>query len=219
MWKLQLLYFWITILGLLICPFLYNPNQFSWNDFFLDYKECIQWFYRGNSKPRLSSWINFTRLKRSRIVGVKSKRYSINEEIKVVSEVKPSRFKLIISESFLRLCNHLGWPCFLFTNSQNESRGTYPVNSILRILIISFVPIGVNLAILIVCFVVSTSIGPIFTLFCKKFPSFVAAIAHLLAVANHVFFFELLWLFQNWNFSVTVLGFALSALIQCWFCK
>lgn len=218
MWKLQLLYFWITILGLLICPFLYNPNQFSWNDFFLDYKECIQWFYRGNSKPRLSSWINFTRLKRSRIVGVKSKRYSINEEIKVVSEVKPSRFKLIISESFLQLCViTLVGLAYLFTNSQNGSRGTYPVNSILRILIISFVPIGVNLVILIACFVVSISIGPIFTLFCKKFPSFVAAIAHLLAVANHVFFFELLWLFQNWNFSVTVLGFALSALIQCWF--
>ena len=156
---------------------LYNPNQFSWNDF-SRLQECIQWFYRGNSKPRLSSWINFTRLKRSRIVGVKSKRYSINEEIKVVSEVKPSRFKLIISESFLQLCViTLVGLAYLFTNSQNESRGTYPVNSILRILIISFVPIGVNLVILIVCFVVSTSIGPIFTLFCKKFPSFVAAIA------------------------------------------
>lgn len=136
----------------------------------------------------------------------------------MVSEVKPSRFKLIISESFLQLCViTLVGLAYLFTNSQNESRGTYPVNSILRILIISFVPIGVNLVILIACFVVSISIGPIFTLFCKKFPSFVAAIAHLLAVANHVFFFELLWLFQNWNFSVTVLGFALSALIQCWF--
>ncbi|EGW34545.1 glucan synthase [Spathaspora passalidarum NRRL Y-27907] len=218
MWKISLLYFWITIVGLLICPFLYNPNQFSWNDFFLDYKEYLKWLNRGNSKPRISSWINFTRLKRSRLVGVKSKRYSINEEIKVVSEVKPSRFKLVISETLQQfvVISLVGF-AYLFANSQNDARGTYPVNSILRILLVSFGPIVVNVAILIVFFVLSVITGPIFTLFCKKYPSFLASGAHALAVINHVFFFELLWLLQNWNFSRTLLGLALSILLQSWF--
>ncbi|KAG7663184.1 GSL2 [[Candida] subhashii] len=218
MWKLSLLYFWITIIGLMICPFLYNPNQFSWKDFFLDYKEYLRWLYRGNSKPRISSWINFTRLRRSRIVGVKSKRYSLNEEIKVVSEVKPSRFSLVISESLQQLgAISVVAFAYLFSNSQNDARGTYPVNSILRMLIVTFGPIVVNFAILLACFVISAICGPLLTLFCKKFPSFVAAFAHILALINHVFFFELLWMLQNWNFSRTILGFALSVLIQRWF--
>ncbi|CAI5755655.1 unnamed protein product [Candida verbasci] len=214
----SLIYFWITIVGLLICPFLYNPNQFSWTDFFLDYKDYVQWLHRGNSKPRLSSWINFTRLKRSRIVGVKSKRYSINEEIKVVSEVKPSRFKLALTESVFQLSTiAIVSFAYLFTNSQNDTRGTYPVNSIFRILFISFTPIVINLLILLLCFIISVVIGPIATLVCKKFPSFIASFSHGLAVINHVFFFELLWLLQNWNFSRTILGFTLSILIQIWF--
>ncbi|KAI5968724.1 GSL2 [Candida margitis] len=139
MWITSLLYFWMSVIGLLICPFLYNPNQFSWNDFFLDYKEYIEWLHRGNSKARISSWINFTRLRRSRIVGVKSKRLSLNEEIKVVSEVKPSRAKLMLTESVFQLSAILiiGL-AYLFANSQNGNPRATPVNSILRIIICWF---------------------------------------------------------------------------------
>ncbi|KAI5963564.1 GSL2 [Candida pseudojiufengensis] len=218
MWISSLLYFWMSIIGLLICPFLYNPNQFSWNDFFLDYKEYIAWLHRGNSKARISSWINFTRLRRSRIVGVKSKRFSINEEIKAVSEVKPSRLKLIFSESLFQLSIvFIVGLAYSFANSQNESYRAQQVNSVLRILIVSFGPIVVNFAILLLVFILSSILGPILTLFWKKVPSCFAAFAHTLAVINHVLFFELLWMLQNWDFARTVLGFALSTLIQCWF--
>ncbi|CAK9435967.1 uncharacterized protein LODBEIA_P05650 [Lodderomyces beijingensis] len=218
MWIVSFLYFWMTVVGLLICPFLYNPNQFSWNDFFLDYRDYLQWLHRGNSKPRLSSWINFTRLRRSRIVGVKNKRFSVNEEIKAVSEVKPSRIKLVMSESLLQMSLIVSVAlAYLFANSQNESYGLRPVNSLLRILIASFGPIAVNFVVLLICFIFSSLLGPIFTLCCKKFPSFIAAVAHSFGVINHVFFFELLWYMQNWEFSKTILGFVLSCLIQCWF--
>lgn len=218
MWITLLLYFWMSVFGLLICPFLYNPNQFSWNDFFLDYKEFLFWLLRGNSKARISSWINFTRLKRSRIVGVKSKRLSLNEEIKVVSEVKPSRIKLILTESVFQLSviAIIGL-AYLFANSQNGHPRAIRVNSILRIALVTFGPIIINFVILLTLFIVSILIGPILTFFCKKLPSCLAALAHLLAVLNHVFFFELLWFLQGWDFPKTVLGFILTTLMQSWF--
>lgn len=218
MWITLLLYFWMSVVGLLICPFLYNPNQFSWNDFFLDYKEFIHWLLRGNSKARISSWINFTRLRRSRIVGVKSKRMSLNEEIKVVSEVKPSRAKLMFTESVFQLSViAIIGVAYLFANSQNGNVRATPTNSVLRIAVVTFGPIVINFVLLLVIFFVSILVGPIFTFFCKKLPSFLAAFAHSLAVINHVFFFELLWLLQGWDFANTILGFTLATLIQCWF--
>ncbi|KAI5955534.1 GSL2 [Candida theae] len=151
-------------------------------------------------------------------IGVKSKRMSLNEEIKVVSEVKPSRIKLMLTESVFQLSVILiiGL-AYLFANSQNGNPRAVPVNSILRIAIVAFGPIFINFVILLVLFIISILFGPIFTFFCKKLPSFLAALAHFTAVLNHVFFFEVLWFLQGWDFPKTVLGFTLATLIQCWF--
>ncbi|KAK6453875.1 1,3-beta-glucan synthase component [Scheffersomyces xylosifermentans] len=220
MWKIPLIYFWVTVAGLLICPCLYNPNQFSWNDFFLDYREYLRWLNRGNSKSRLSSWISFTRLGRSRIVGIKNRRVNVHEDIKEINSVKPNRLSLMYSESLFQLSVIATVGCaYLFANSQNDTKGTTPVNSILRILIITFAPIVVNMVILILFFVISIVTGPLITLVFKKYPSCIASIVHSLAVVNHVAFFEILWLFQNWDFSRTILGWTLSILIQAWFFK
>ena len=218
MWKLPLVYFWITIIGLLLCPCLYNPSQFSWDDFFLDYKEYIKWLHRGNSSSRVSSWIGFTRLARSRIIGVKHKRVNSNEEIKTITDVSPSRFRIMISESFykLGLIIIVGF-AYLFANAQNDSRSTSPSHSLLRILIFSFVPILINILLLVTFFVVSIVLGPLFTFIFGKFPSLIATIVHILAFVNYVVFFELLWFCQNFDFSRTVLGVCLGILIQGWF--
>lgn len=37
-WTGYLIYFWISILALCIAPFLYNPHQFSFTDFIVDYR-------------------------------------------------------------------------------------------------------------------------------------------------------------------------------------
>jgi 1,3-beta-glucan synthase len=42
MWRFYLLYFWITVLGLIICPFLFNPNQFSFVEFFFRLREVLK---------------------------------------------------------------------------------------------------------------------------------------------------------------------------------
>ena len=37
-WTPYLIYFWISILALCIAPFLFNPHQFSFADFIVDYR-------------------------------------------------------------------------------------------------------------------------------------------------------------------------------------
>jgi 1,3-beta-glucan synthase len=37
-WTWFLLYFWVSILALCLAPFMFNPHQFSFSDFFIDYR-------------------------------------------------------------------------------------------------------------------------------------------------------------------------------------
>lgn len=46
MWRFSLLWFWITIVALCLSPFIFNPHQFDWRRFFLDYKEYLHWLFR-----------------------------------------------------------------------------------------------------------------------------------------------------------------------------
>lgn len=220
MWKYPLIYFWITIFGLLLCPFIYNPKQFSWSEFFIDYKNYLSWLNRGNSKLRVSSWISYVRLSRSRLVGIKSKRNNSNEEMKLVTDSKPSRYHILIFDSILNLSviAFVGF-AYTFSNSQNETRGRMPVNSLLRIVLITLGPIAVNTAILLVFGIISMLTGPCISIVFTKFPSVIAATVHALAIVNYVFFFELMWFMQNWNFSRAFLGFGLAVLTQGWILK
>lgn len=220
MWKLPLLYFWATIVGLLICPFIFNPNQFSFNDFFIDYKNYLRWLSMGNSRSRPSSWIGFTRMSRSRLTGVKKMKNFGFDEVRIISNVKPSKFNILITRSIFEFIE-IGFllAAYLFANSLNDTRNASPTSSLLRICIITFGPIVVNMVILLVFNVVSLLLGPFCSLFCSKFPSFIAMIVHSLALINHIIFFELLWFLQNGDFSRTILGLAVSILMQSWLLK
>jgi 1,3-beta-glucan synthase len=72
-WQGGIVYFWVSLLALCVSPFIYNPHQFSWNDFFIDYRDFLRWLSRGNSRSHSSSWIAFCRLSRTRITGYKRK--------------------------------------------------------------------------------------------------------------------------------------------------
>src|SRR5204862_3678381 len=72
-WRPHLIYFWLSLLALCLSPYLYNPHQFAWNDFFIDYRDFLRWLSRGNSRSHASSWIAFCRLSRTRITGYKRK--------------------------------------------------------------------------------------------------------------------------------------------------
>merc|ERR1712093_359006 len=72
-WQPALIYFWVTLLAMCASPFIYNPHQFAWNDFFIDYRDFLRWLSRGNSRSHSSSWIAYCRLTRTRITGYKRK--------------------------------------------------------------------------------------------------------------------------------------------------
>ena len=72
-WGVWLLYFWLSLLALNISPFFFNPHQFAWQDFFIDYRDYLRWLSRGNSRTHASSWIGYCRLSRTRITGYKRK--------------------------------------------------------------------------------------------------------------------------------------------------
>lgn len=216
MWSVPLIYFWVTAVSLLLSPFFFNPNQYSWNDFFLDYKEYLEWLSRGNTRFRLSSWISYTRSVRIRHTGYKPKRRRYDDSSSVlVKDLRSSRVNAILFPMICQLMTiALVGIAYMFANSQNDSRAADPVNSILRILITAFGPIAVNMIVLAVFFVISLVIGPVMTVIIPKFPSFIAFVVRSLAVVNHVFFFELLWFMQQWNFGPTLLGLCTSILIQ-----
>jgi 1,3-beta-glucan synthase len=76
----HIIYFWITVVGLCIAPFLFNPHQFSFTDFIIDYREFLRWMSRGNSRTHANSWVGYCRLSRTRITGFKRKRLGLPSE-------------------------------------------------------------------------------------------------------------------------------------------
>ncbi|ODQ82473.1 glycosyltransferase family 48 protein [Babjeviella inositovora NRRL Y-12698] len=215
MWKLSLLYLWITIIALLICPFLYNPNQFSWNEFFIDYKHFLVWLASGNTSIRKSSWISYVRSVRTQITGSKRKQLGKPGDNLASDFRKPSAVSLLVSDLGPHaITTSLVIIAYLFSNSQNEVRNADRANSIMRLAFVSVGPIIVNMSFLVVLFVVSCVLGPLVSVCYPHFPSTIAYIAHGISILNHVFFFELLWLFQRWNISRTILGLCASIMVQ-----
>ncbi|CUM66040.1 uncharacterized protein PRCAT00003694001 [Priceomyces carsonii] len=215
MWILPLIYFWFTIFGFLICPWLFNPHQFSWREFFLDYGFFLKWLSRGNSEPCNFSWINFTRLARSRIVGVKQKGAADSGSIKVINDIKISRLKFISDLFFTKLLSIvlIGTAYFFSISHVNGSSPEKPLNVMIMLLVITLLPIIVDMLILVLFCVLSLLLGSIIKFSFNSFSSVIANTVHILAVLNHLIFFELLWLLHRWDFSTMVLGLALSLLI------
>ncbi|KAJ7757160.1 1,3-beta-glucan synthase, partial [Mycena metata] len=69
MWTPYLIYFWISILSLCIAPFLFNPHQFVFSDWVVDYREFLRWMQRGNSRSHNNSWIGYCQEKARTSVG------------------------------------------------------------------------------------------------------------------------------------------------------
>jgi 1,3-beta-glucan synthase len=171
--------------------------------------------YDGTSKPAVNSWISYTRLKRSKLVGVKIRKLEPSTDVKYVNNIKPSVLSLLYTYTLPDFAILLVITiAYTFANSQNEEGGSLPVNSLLRLLVVSVLPIGINIMVLLIFFVVSIVLGPPITFIFEKFPSVVSFIVLSISVLNYVIFFEILWFLQGWDFSKTILGLAASISLQ-----
>jgi 1,3-beta-glucan synthase len=226
-WQPALIYFWISLLALCIAPFIYNPHQFAWDDFFIDYRDYLRWLSRGNSRAHASSWIAFTRLSRTKVTGYKRK--VLGDPSAKLSADRPRAritnllFTEIISPLILVAVTLIP---YLFINAQTGVRGgasddhgtnaktITPMNSILRVAVVAIAPIAVNAGVAGVFFAMACCMGPMLTMCCKKFGSVLAGIAKGIAVLMLIVSFEVMLFLQGFVFAKALLGMIAATLIQ-----
>ncbi|CAP64563.1 uncharacterized protein PODANS_5_8380 [Podospora anserina S mat+] len=213
-WTPAIIYFWISLLALVISPFLYNPHQFAWTDFFIDYRDYLRWLSRGNSRSHASSWISFCRLSRTRTTGYKRKVIG-DPSAKMSGDVPRAAFtNMMWAEIFTPFCLVLVTLIpYLYINSLTGVGGEFgtkevddPAAVVMRVAIVAFAPIGLNLAVLAAMFGMACCMGPVLSMCCKKFGSVLAAIAHAVAVIGLLVFFEVMFFLQRADFARTLLG-------------
>lgn len=230
MWRPELLYFWVSLLALCISPFLFNPHQLAWDDFFIDYRDYLRWLSRGNSRANHQSWIAFCRLSRTRITGYKRKLLGDPSE-KLSGDIPRSKFTNIVFNEFVGplILVAITLIPYLFINAQTGVRSDNPSNknlpapkptgSLIRVGVVAFAPIAVNAGVLAGLFGMACCMGPVFGMCCKKFGAVLAAIAHAIAVIMLFAFFEVMMFLEGFSFAKACLGMIVVVAIQRWFFK
>ncbi|KAI3604506.1 1,3-beta-glucansynthase [Moniliophthora roreri] len=221
-WIPHLIYFWISVVSLCIAPFVFNPHQFSFADFVIDYREFLRWMSRGNSRTKASSWYGYCRLSRTMITGYKKKKLGHPSE-KLSGDVPRASWKAVLfSEVIWPICVAIIFVnAYLFVKSfpQNGRNGTGTIavndkpSALIRIAIIAIGPIVWNAAILMGLFFISLLLGPLMEAW-TKFASVMAAIAHTAALVGIIAFFEFFWFLELWDVSNAVLGIICVVAIQ-----
>jgi len=220
-WFPWLFWFWVSLIGLVISPFIFNPHQFAWNDFFIDYRDYLRWLSRGNSRSHASSWIAFCRLSRTRLTGFKRKVLGSPSE-KLSGDVPRAR---LTSVFFAEIVGPLVLVAatlvpYLFINAQTGVRDPAPATqSLIRVAIVAFAPIAVNAGVLAGLFAMACCMGPVLSMCCKKFGSVLAAIAHGVAVFMLLAFWEVMFFLEGWIFAKALLGMVAVVAMQRWFFK
>lgn len=229
-WQPALAYFWISLMALCISPFIYNPHQFAWDDFFIDYRDYLRWLSRGNSRSHGQSWIAFCRLSRTRITGYKRKALGDPSE-KLAGDIPRAKFTNIVFNEVVGpfVLVLITLVPYLFINAQtglrldnegNEKLGSLtPTSSIIRVGLVAFAPIAINLGVCAALFGMACCMGPILSVCCKKFGPILAAIAHAFSVIMLFAFFEIMFFLEGFSFSKTALGMVAVIAIQRWFYK
>lgn len=213
-WQAPLLWFWASLSALMFSPFIFNPHQFAWQDFFLDYRDFIRWLSRGNNKYHKNSWIGYIRMSRSRVTGFKRKLIGDESERTAGDASRAHRTNLIFAELIPCIIYAAGcFTAFTFINAQTGVKDVSTVNSWIRIVICTLAPIVIDMGVLAVCLGISCCSGPLLGMCCKKTGSVMAGIAHGVAVVVHIVFFIVMWVLEGFNFIKMLIG--LITCIQC----
>lgn len=231
-WIPHLIYFWLSVLSLCIAPFFFNPHQFSYADFIIDYREFLRWMSRGNSRTKASSWYGYCRLSRTMITGFKKKKLGHPSE-KLSGDVPRATWKTVIfSEIIWPICVAILFViAYMFVKSFPNKDGKQNPSPLIRITVIAVGPIAWNAAVLVSLFFISLLLGPMMQSW-AKFGSFMAFLAHGMCLFGLVAFFEFFvryipknacfftltlviqWFLELWDASHAVLGIIAIIAIQ-----
>ncbi|KAI0034779.1 1,3-beta-glucan synthase [Vararia minispora EC-137] len=213
------IYFWVSILALCVAPFFFNPHQFSFSDFIVDYREFLRWMSRGNSRSHNNSWIGYCRLSRTMITGYKKKKLGRPSE-KLSGDVPRAGWRaVLLSEVIMPIVLAILFViAYMFVKSF-PAQGQTPPSPLIRIAVVSIGPIVWNAAVLLILFFISLMFGPVLDSCCTRFGSVMATIAHILGMAGLIGFFEFFWILELWNTSHAVLGLLAIVAVQRAFSK
>ncbi|KAL6946774.1 1,3-beta-glucan synthase component fks3 [Hanseniaspora vineae] len=213
MWQPALLWFVITLLSLTSAPFVFNPHQFSFKEFFIDYKKLMQWFMLGNSNFVENSWSNYTKLMRARYCGFKKKMIGDVSENQPFETNVVSKCDMVLTEFIAPffVCV-FSLSAYLFVNSQTGVSGAEPTMSSVRLIIVTVLPILLNLVVLVLLFGISLFLGPVLSLVSPKFNTGVACICHFTSVLIYLLVFDLIFILEGFNVtrSLTLIITAIS---------
>ncbi|ODV94603.1 hypothetical protein PACTADRAFT_50477 [Pachysolen tannophilus NRRL Y-2460] len=206
-WQAALLWFWASLSALMFSPFIFNPHQFAWEDYFIDYRDFIRWLSRGNTKWHRNSWIGYVRLSRSRITGFKHKLVGDESEKAAGDAARAHRSNLLFSDFIPCAIYTAGcFIAFTFINAQTGVTDATAVNSTLRVIICALAPVAVNAGTLMLAVGLSCCSGPLFGLCCKKTGAVMAGFAHGVSVIVHLIFFVVMWVLEGFSLPKCLIG-------------
>lgn len=224
-WQAPLLWFWASLSALMFSPFVFNPHQFAWDDFFIDYRDFIRWLSRGNTKWHRNSWIGYIKLSRSRVTGFKRKLTGDISEKSAGDAGRAHRSNIIMADLAPCLFYTAAlFVAFTFINAQTgvtewlvsgrDSTEPILVNSTVRVLVCALAPVVINMGCLGVCLGLACCAGPMLGMCCKKTGAVIAGVAHGVSVIVHLIFFIVMWVLEGFNFPRMLIGLVTMIYIQ-----
>lgn len=205
MWQPSLLWFWITVISMCLAPFIFNPHQFSFTSFFVDYKNFITWLSIGNSQYCRNSWAFYVKQRRSKFTGFKKKLIGDISENGAYEFKRMTIKNVYASEILMPLCTVIFCvTAYTFINAQTGVKFVQPTQSLARLLVITFFPIILNSIIIFLLFLLSLFFGPLLSFYFINTSDVIAGIAHGASVIVYLISFELMWFLESWNFTRTL---------------
>lgn len=207
-WRLSFIYFGAIVIALVFCPFYYNPNQFNWCSFLCDYDHYLRWlslermpyFTRSNSNLILTRKSSLNGI--SREEDSDKKNFAFGSTLgNIINMLRASQLLEII----IIACG------YFFVNSYPIEVAN-PPNILLRLCIITLLPILFDVLILLVAFFFSCLVG-LRIAYSKGYKRSIAFTAYSFAFFNHLFFLEVFCFLQNWDPSKLILGITLIILV------
>ncbi|KAJ3205728.1 1,3-beta-D-glucan synthase [Dinochytrium kinnereticum] len=211
----SLIFFWVSVPPLVVAPFFYNPHQFRFRDFMLDYLETLGWFGRGakhSDNPKADSWISYHRRLRAQITG--NRRPPADSKSKTKAGVNEHRRRAGRATIWMR---EILIPVLLAAGAAL----VYAVGSgggwtkVAQIGAGAVAPIIVNGVFLGVLGVVTLILGPFVGLMAGDGISSVTAnLARIWSIVTFVGVLMGCWIISAWTFSTALLGLLAYALIH-----
>lgn len=214
-WHPALLWFWLTVISLCFAPFIFNPHQFSFGEFFIDYRDYIYWLLSGNGSYKKNSWSSLVKAGRARFTGYKKILITDLSENDKEDNKRANFWNILFPELliplFVFICDFFS---YMFINSQTGVRNASPTNSLARLILVSLLPILLNMVILLILFFVSFVCGPIVLCCNINTGTTIAFIAHASSVVFYIISFELMWVLESWVFTRTLILLITSINLQ-----